>query len=65
MMDHRLQPPVDRTPTDAAGSSSDVAPLRSSRRPYERPVLTRYGRVEDLTRSGGTTGLELKKLKKQ
>ncbi len=46
----------------AGATSADSAPRR---RPYVAPTLTRYGRVEDLTRSGGTTGLELKKLKKQ
>ncbi len=50
------------TENPSASRSIESSELRTEgvvRRPYQRPVVTCFGRVEDLTRAGGTSNCEL------
>lgn len=46
---------------NARGVTAEPVTARAARRPYHKPELISYGRVEDMTRAGKKSGKEASK----
>lgn len=51
---------MTRDPSSLA-SPDGATPTKVARRPYQKPELISYGRVEDMTRAGKKSGKEASK----